>query len=195
MKQIVFIGLFVLVGCVTTPDTIIKGTDILGEMVVVLEEDFYNVIDGYAAREKLLYHKQLDAQYMDIMERIVSEEGSVQLEDHTAVLTNYADRMEEIDGWVDTDTMNLKVKVATAFAQVKLLIAKLNEYNKAEGVPPESLAALKQASFEILDGMKEMAAIEATQEAGAFRDKLQGMLDKFNTVRDIAGQLDIPGAL
>lgn len=155
LSMVVFVAC-VLPGCAgLTPAPVIEAGEMTGQGLQVIHSNFENVVEGYDAKLREAYRQGLMAAFNTSKQGLVDADGKVNLQQYEMLAAQLAAKMDANEAWLDNEKSQVLLKMGLQFATVDVLNAKVTEYNKAAGVPPESVDQLLQATQDIAQTMME----------------------------------------
>ena len=186
-------------GCATTPDPVLTAgafSEVVGETI---ESNFKAIMDGTFEKLEAAYTQGLQAAYSMRLAELTDAEGKIPLGVQTQLQAELAGQIEANRERLDREKTAVMDPMLLQFAIKSQLDRLLNAYNKAKGIPPESVQAF-------IDEVTTMAQMAKTAiEARGLQDQVQdsdGLTDwgallrlieerAFSAVSGNIGDLDI----
>lgn len=163
MTAAVFVG-----GCATAPDNVLEAGVMVEQAGEVYDENVLAVVDGYAEKLQAAYTQGLNAVYALRARDLSDPEGNISIDVQETLQRELAEQIEVNGKLVDAERVEVLDKLSLQAAVVRQFTRLLNEYNKATGVPPESIQGF-------IDEIATSAqTLEAAIEARGLLDQVQG---------------------
>jgi len=153
-----------IAGCASTPDSVLQAGAMEREALGILQSNVNMLLDAYTDELHDAYLQGYRAWMTQREADLQDAQGKVNLADYKRMQRGVAERMGEINEYLQSRKREFKQRLAYQFAVAGNLSEAIDAYNRATGIPPETFRELVASTQGLAEDLVELERERRAEE-------------------------------